>query len=132
MKEIEVVAAIIFEGKHALCVQRAPSKYAYTSLKYEFPGGKVEPNETEKEALKREILEELSMDVIVGSKYLTVKHAYPDFSIVMHSYLCIVTNRDLILHEHVTAQWLEIADFKQLDWAEADLPIVEKLMEEKT
>jgi 8-oxo-dGTP diphosphatase len=132
MKEIEVVAAIIFEGKHVLCVQRAPSIYAYTSLKYEFPGGKVEPTETEKEALEREILEELSMSIIVGSKYHTVKHAYPDFSIVMHSYLCIATDRDLVLHEHVTAQWLEIKDFKQLDWAEADVPIVEKLMEEKT
>jgi len=130
MKEIEVVAAIIFEGEHVLCVQRAPSKYAYTSLKYEFPGGKVELGETEKEALNREILEELSMDVIVGSKYLTVRHTYPDFSIVMHSYLCIVTSRELVLHEHVAAQWLKISDFKQLDWAEADVPIVEKLMEE--
>lgn len=131
MKEIEVVAAIIFDGEHVLCVQRAPSKYTYTSLKYEFPGGKVEANETEKEALEREVKEELSMSIIVGSKYLTVRHSYPDFTIVMHSYLCIATDRSLVLHEHVDAKWLQIEEFKQLDWAAADVPIVDKLMEEK-
>lgn len=130
MKTIEVVAAIIFDGSHILCVQRAQSKYPYISLKYEFPGGKTEEGETQEEALLREIHEELSMRIDVGEKFMTVDHNYPDFSIVMHSYICHVTSRDLILHEHVDAVWLDVAEMKELDWAAADIPIVEKLMQE--
>ena len=92
----------------------------------------MEANETQEEALKREILEELSMEVDVQKKYLTVEHAYPDFSIIMHSYLCSVTVRKLIMHEHVNAVWLNVVQLKQLDWAAADIPIVSNLMEKKT
>ena len=61
MKKIEVVAAILcFEDK-ILCVQRAESKLPYISKKFEFPGGKIEQGESQKEALKRELIEELNM-----------------------------------------------------------------------
>ncbi len=129
MKKIEVVAAIISNNDQILCVQRPQNKYSYISNKYEFPGGKIETDESSIEALKREILEELSLDIEVNDKFLTVEHSYPDFFIRMHGYLCDCKNRDLVLHEHIDYKWLDIADLKYLDWAAADVPIVEKLIQ---
>jgi len=128
MKQIEVVAAIIqFENKF-LCVQRGEDKYDYISLKYEFPGGKIEPGESLNQALEREIKEELQYDICVKEKFLTVEHQYPDFQLKMHSYLCSAVHTNLTLTEHINYRWLEINQLDELDWAAADIPIVEKLM----
>ena len=79
MKTIEVVAAIIIYDNKILCVQRGESKLNYISKKYEFPGGKIELGETKEEAIKREILEELNLEIEVRDEYMTVNHQYPDF-----------------------------------------------------
>lgn len=129
MKVISVVAAVIEHDGRFLCVQRPPSKYEYTSKKFEFPGGKIEEGESEQEALKREIDEELSMQITIGEKLLMVEHQYPDFFLVMHTYHCQAVNRALILHEHIDFKWLPQDGLSQLDWAAADVPIVEKLMQ---
>ena len=129
MKNIEVVAAIIVNLEQILCVQRRRSKYTYISEKYEFPGGKVEIAETQQNALIREIQEELSLAIEVGEKYMTVEHRYPDFSITMHAYLCRCADRTLILHEHIDYKWLSASELKGLDWAAADIPIVNKFAE---
>jgi len=128
MKHIEVVAAVIRHNGEILCVQRSPGKYSYISLKYEFPGGKVEPNESNEGALKREIIEELHMEVEVKNKFLTVYHEYPDFQITMHSYICTCPTRELKLEVHVDYKWLSVGEMISLDWAAADIPIVERLM----
>lgn len=128
MKTITVVAAIIRLDNLILCTQRSFSKYDYISYKYEFPGGKVESGETEEAALLREIHEELELDILVDQKYVTVDHAYPDFRLVMHSYLCTAKTQDLLLKEHVAFQWLPVERFNELDWAGADVPIVEALV----
>ncbi|MBU3659357.1 MAG: (deoxy)nucleoside triphosphate pyrophosphohydrolase [Flavobacteriales bacterium] len=128
MKHIEVVAAVIkFENK-ILCVQRNKNKYEYISYKYEFPGGKVEENETNEIALKREIQEELNLDIKIESPFMVVEHSYPDFDITMNTYLCSCTTKDIKLNEHIDLKWLSINELGSLDWAEADLPIVEKLI----
>ena len=128
MKQIEVVAAIIqFENKF-LCVQRGEDKYDYISLKYEFPGGKIEPGESLNQALEREIKEELQYDICVKEKFLTVEHQYPDFQLKMYSYLCSAVHTNLTLTEHINYRWLEVNQLDELDWAAADIPIVEKLM----
>lgn len=126
MKTIEVVAAIIVHRGQVLCAQRGESKLDYISRKYEFPGGKVENNESLEKALIREIKEELEMDINIRSHFTTVEHAYPDFNIIMHSFLCDVNSRTLQLSEHLNIQWLNKHELDNLDWAEADLPIVEK------
>src|SRR5687768_11349383 len=97
MKSYIVVAAIIINKNKLLCVQRKAHKYDYISYKYEFPGGKVEDGETYEEALIREIKEELNLFIGVRGLFLTVDHAYPDFILTMHSYLCTASSTELIL-----------------------------------
>lgn len=128
MKKIEVVAAVIYHNDKILCVQRGGNKYDYIAFKYEFPGGKVEEGETNEEAIKREILEELDLIITIDSQFITVNHEYPDFTLIMHSYICTSTSNELTLSEHIDHKWLDKTELKPLDWAAADIPIVEKLM----
>ncbi|MFT7036372.1 MAG: 8-oxo-dGTP diphosphatase [Cyclobacteriaceae bacterium] len=128
MKNIEVVAAVLcFEDK-ILCVQRPENKLPYISKKYEFPGGKIEAGESQKEALKRELVEELNITPQINDLYLTVNHSYPDFVLTMHSFICIVERKKVRLNEHIASQWLTRNELDLLDWAAADIPIVSKLM----
>lgn len=130
MKIINVVAAVIQYKDLFLCVRRGESKFEYISRKYEFPGGKIEEDdESEESALHREINEELSKSIIVGPKLLTVDYKYPDFGIVMHTYLCFTDDQDLQLSEHTDFHWLPINQMESLDWAAADIPILNKLIE---
>ena len=131
MKHYEVVAAIIFNDDKILCVQRNSSKYSYISNKFEFPGGKIEIGETKFQALYREIFEELNLKIEIKSEFLSVFHQYPDFEITMHSFLCKADSSNLILKEHIDFKWLNKNKLLDLDWAAADVPIVEKLINEK-
>jgi|TARA_B100000795_G_scaffold35054_1_gene23133 8-oxo-dGTP diphosphatase len=128
MKKIEVVAAVIFCEDQVLCVQRPKNKFPYISEKYEFPGGKIEEGETKEEALHRELLEELNFSTKIKNYFLTVVHQYPDFELIMHSFICEVDSKELTLHEHIDQKWLKINELTALDWAAADIPIVEKLV----
>jgi len=130
MKHLDVVAGIICYGEEILCMKRPESKYEYISCKYEFPGGKIEHGESKVEALKRELIEEMEMKVQVDENdyYLTVDHIYPDFELTMHSYICKVDNKDFIMKEHKDFKWLKREELAELDWAMADVPIMEKLM----
>jgi 8-oxo-dGTP diphosphatase len=131
MKHIQVVAAIIYNNKQEiLCVQRGSHKFDYISKKYEFPGGKVEKGETKPEALKREIQEELHLNVIVEDNLINIEHTYPDFKISMSCYTCSCHNKNLVLTEHIDFKWLEVNALKELDWAAADIPAVQKLMKD--
>ena len=128
MKKIEVVAGVIFWKDDILCVQRPKNKLHYISEKFEFPGGKIEEGETKEEALNRELLEELNLSIKIKSFLITVVHLYADFELTMHSYICEVDSKDLTLNEHIDKKWLKVNDLNQLDWAGADIPIVEKLI----
>ena len=128
MKKIKVVAAGIFWNDLILCVQRPKNNLLYISEKFEFPGGKMEPKETKVETVVREIKEELAMDIIVKEEFLTVTHQYPDFLLTMHSFICTCNNTNLTLNEHIDYKWLEVNELDQLDWAAADIPIVNKLI----
>jgi len=128
MKKIEVVAAVIFYHEYILCVQRPKNKLHYISEKFEFPGGKLEESETKEEALHRELSEELNISVDIKSFFLTVVHEYPDFELTMHSFLCEVDSQELTLNEHLDHKWLKVDELKTLDWAAADIPIVDKLV----
>ncbi len=127
MKEIHVTAAVIIQDNKILCVQRNENKYDYISRKWEFPGGKVEENEHLEDTIKREIHEELNLTIDVKSFLIQVNHQYPDFQLKMDTFVCEITDGILKLNEHIDHKWLAVNELSDLDWAAADLPIVEKL-----
>jgi 8-oxo-dGTP diphosphatase len=127
MKHYNVVAAIIQHEDKILCVQRNLSKYDYISYKWEFPGGKIEKDETKEDAIIREIKEELGLEILVDSEFCTVEHDYPDFSLTMHSFICSILISNITLSEHIDLKWMKINELASLDWAAADIPIVENL-----
>lgn len=129
MKKVEVVAAILINEESILCAQRAKSNLKYISEKFEFPGGKIEEGESKKEALKRELIEELSIRPKIHDLFLTVVHQYPDFELTMHSFLCDLDTQEVTLNEHISHKWLKKNELLSLDWAAADIPIVNKLLE---
>ena len=131
MKHLEVVAAAIEYDHKILCMQRNKAKYDYISYKFEFPGGKVEPGESLTAALERELREELDIKAQVRSEdhLLTVEHSYPDFSVTLHLFHCQVKAPSFVMQEHLSFQWLPVQELQQLDWVEADRPIVKYLQE---
>ena len=131
MKKVFVVAGVIINEKKILCAQRSKNNLNYISKKFEFPGGKIEKFETDEQCLKREILEELSLEIEINDFYMLVNHIYPDFKLNMKVYLCSSNNRDTILKEHISCKWLSLEKISNLDWAEADLPVVRKLLIDK-
>lgn len=127
MKTIHVTAAVIVREGKILCVQRNENKLNYISKKWEFPGGKVEENEKIENTIIREIKEELNLDIKVSKFLIQVDHCYPDFRIIMDTFQCEIISGVLTLNEHLDYRWLNELELEQLDWAEADIPIVKKL-----
>ncbi|HIU63564.1 MAG TPA: (deoxy)nucleoside triphosphate pyrophosphohydrolase [Candidatus Avacidaminococcus intestinavium] len=129
MKVLEVVAGIVCCGDEILCLQRGNSKYNYIAYKYEFPGGKIEQNELPKEALRRELSEELALDISIEnmSFFQEVSYTYPDFAVHLLAYTCFVTDKNLEIKEHSNFCWLTKDQLDQLDWLAGDWPLIEKL-----
>lgn len=124
MKHIEVSAAIILKDEKIFATQRG---YGEWKDWWEFPGGKIEPGETPENALKREIQEELSVEINVDEFLCTVEYDYPKFNLTMHCYLCSLTTEALHLNEHEAAKWLSKEELDSVKWLPADESIVEKL-----
>jgi 8-oxo-dGTP diphosphatase len=127
MKHFEVVASVLIQDHRVFCAQRKDS--GETAKKWEFPGGKIEVGETHQEALAREISEELSTKINVGNYITTINHQYNTFSITMHAYQCSILEGNLTLSEHLDSKWLTREELGNVDWAPADLPIVERVRE---
>ena len=124
MKTIEVVAAIIQKNHEIFATQRG---YGEFKGMWEFPGGKIEPNETPEKALVREIQEELETEIQV-TRYLTeIDYDYPDFHLHMKCYLCTIKSEDLKLLEHSAAKWLTKETLDSVEWLPADVTIIEML-----
>ena len=124
MKQIEVVAAIIRKGDKIFATQRG---YGEWKDWWEFPGGKMEPGETSEEALKREIIQELSTEISVDVFLCTVEYDYPKFHLTMHCYLCSLETEALHLNEHEAARWLSKGELDSVKWLPADLEVIEVL-----
>ena len=121
MKRIEVVAAIIRREGKVFATQRG---YGEWKDWWEFPGGKMEPGETPEEALRREIIEELSTEINVDELLCTVEYDYPAFHLTMHCYLCSLTTDDLHLNEHEAARWLAMDELNSVQWLPADREVL--------
>ena len=125
MKKIEVVAAIIYKDGEYFATQRG---YGEFEGMWEFPGGKIEPGESRESALKREIQEELGIDITINKFLCTTDYDYPSFHLTMHCYLCSVESREMELREHKSARWLTVESLDSVEWLPADKGIVEKLV----
>lgn len=124
MKKIEVVAGIVCRENKILATQRG---YGEFKDGWEFPGGKLEAGETRVDALKRELREELDMELVVGDLLETVEYDYPQFHLTMHCYLCQLVKEEFVLKEHEAARWLGKNQLDEVAWLPADEGIVEKL-----
>lgn len=126
-KRINVVGAVIVRGGQVFAVQRGPGK-ALPGM-WEFPGGKVEAEESPQDALARELREELLCDARVGDFITTTEHDYSFGTVVLSTYFCELEHGEPRLTEHVDLRWLPPARLNSLDWAPADIPAVELIME---
>jgi 8-oxo-dGTP diphosphatase len=127
MAMIKVVCGIIHkEGKVLIC-RRKPEK----SLGgyWEFPGGKVEPEESQIESLKRELLEELQLEVEIQDFFYASEHQYENFSIELIAYTCVYKESNMILTDHDQIEWVGHSEL--LDWklSPADIPLAVRLMQ---
>ena len=124
---MRVVAAIIESNGELLACRRASHKSL--AGKWEFPGGKVEAGETDETALAREIREELGAVVAVEQLVETTFSTSNGLSIEMASYLCrLHSERPTQSSDHDKLLWLALEELQTLDWAELDIPVVEKLV----
>ncbi|MBP5559629.1 MAG: NUDIX domain-containing protein [Bacteroidales bacterium] len=124
LKRVEVVAAVISSGGRIFATQRG---YGEWKDWWEFPGGKVEAGETPQQALVREIREELSAEITIGSFLHTVEWDYPSFHLTMHCYMCSLVGDGLVLMEHEAARWLSYCELWDVRWLPADeglLPLI--------
>ena len=124
MKTIEVVAAIIRKGDRVFATQRG---YGEWKDWWEFPGGKMEAGETPKEALVREIKEELDADISIGRLLDTIEWDYPTFHLTMHCFICELLSEEIILKEHEDAKWLAEEELDSVDWLPADVSLIDKI-----
>lgn len=124
MKVINVVAAIIVKDNKIFVTQRG---YGDFKGGWEFPGGKIEKNETPEEALKREILEELNVHINVDKYIYTVEYDYPKFHLSMRCYICSLLDENIELIEHSSAKWLTINELGTVDWLPADVKVINML-----
>lgn len=128
MTVIRVTCGIILKDEKVLAARR--SQKMKLPLKWEFPGGKLQEEETEEECLKREIKEELNIDISIERKLPHVRHDYPDIQIELIPFVAQYVSGTLHLHEHEQADWYTHNELLALDWAPADLPVLKMFVKE--
>jgi 8-oxo-dGTP diphosphatase len=127
MDIIKVVCGIIFKDDHVLICRRKPEK----SLGgfWEFPGGKVEANETYEQCLIRELREELDLKVIIDRHFLNIVHQYERGTIELISFICESKESDIKLVDHDKIEWIPVGELLDRNLAPADIPIARELIE---
>ena len=123
-KVVKVVAAVILDGAKIFATQRG---YGDFKGGWEFPGGKIEADETPQEALVREIKEELETEIIVGELIDTIEYDYPAFHLSMDCFWAEIVSGDLALKEHEAAKWLTKDELDSVEWLPADITLIEKI-----
>ncbi len=122
MKHLHVACAIIEKDGKVLCTQRSATMSL--PLKWEFPGGKIHDGEQPEACLQRELREELNLEIAVGRPLPPTTYQYPSFLVTLYPFLCKITAGEMKLHEHKDFRWLEPERLEELDWAEADGPVI--------
>jgi len=128
LKEVQVVGAVIRDEKQGyLCALRG-GEMSLAGF-WEFPGGKVEFGEDHKAALNREIKEELTCSIEIGDHIASVTHDYENLRVHLHTYFATLEEGTPAAKEHQELRWVSLHDLRQLNWAPADIPTVDKLLE---
>ena len=125
---LNVTCAIIVKDNMILATRR--SEAMSHPLKWEFPGGKIEPGETPEECLRREIKEELGIPLRITKPLPSQQHHYEGFFINLIPFLCEYVTGQVILAEHKEYRWCSKTELIKLDWAEADRMVLEVLLKE--
>ena len=123
---IEVTCAIILKENKILVTQR--SERMHLPLKWEFPGGKIEKNETEENCILREIKEELNLEIEILGKLESKCFDYGTFSINLIPFVAKYLSGEIVLAEHKSFRWLEKEELRSLDWALADVPVLKEFL----
>ncbi|MGA9651482.1 (deoxy)nucleoside triphosphate pyrophosphohydrolase [Pedobacter sp.] len=127
-KIIQVSCAIIVsEDRKILVTQRSASMSL--PLKWEFPGGKIEKEESPEQTIVREIKEELNIEISMSNKLPSVTHHYENFSIILIPFICKIEHGEIKLSEHQAFRWLNPNKLLDLDWAEADIPVAQHYLQ---
>lgn len=121
---IKVVCAILVRQKEIFIAQL--NKNSDRPLLWEFPGGKIEKEETEEEALKREIKEELNVEIEIIQKLISAKHAYPAKTIELIPFLCKIITGNLVLAEHADYKWISLNDLSYAAFSAADKKLIQQ------
>ena len=126
MKTIKVVAAVICDSLEEKTKIFATARgYGDYKGRWEFPGGKIEPGESPREALRREILEELTAEIEIGEFIDTIEYDYPDFHLSMDCFWAEVESGHLELKEAEDAKWLTASTLNDVNWLPADQELIE-------
>ena len=131
MKTIRVVAAVIKDVNKDKEPIIFATQRGYGEFKggWEFPGGKIEEGETPREALKREIREELDTEIAVGDLIDTIEYDYPNFHLSMDCFLAEIVGGNRVLKEHEASKWLTKEKLDSVDWLPADITLIDKIRE---
>ena len=122
-KVIDVTCALIIdEQKRLFTAQR--SSTMNLPLKWELPGGKIEPSERAEDCLIREIAEELNIEIKILKNLTPNIHSYPSITIRLIPFVCEWVGGEIELKEHITLRWLNADELLDLDWADADVPVI--------
>lgn len=122
---VKVAAALIEQDGKILIAQR--SREGNQALKWEFPGGKIDPGETPEECLKRELKEELNLDIRVGAQFAIVNFDYPTWTIQLLVYRAEIIGGDMRLNVHKDVQWVSRKEIAAYDFCPADVALVHKI-----
>ncbi len=120
-----VTAALIREDEKILIAQRGRRKRF--GWQWEFPGGKVRRGETPEDCLRREIKEELNLEIEVREHFCTVRHQYRDFNIELMTFWCSIIGGTLKLEEHERVCWVTVPEMKQYSFVKADINVIAAL-----